>query len=261
MPRQPRQGRKKSARLSRTGVQSKCVRSGQPLPVDKRQPGHVNDGQVPLLRSPIVYALGGPNGAGKTTFAREFLPAEGIGEFLNANLPAAGLSPLQPATAAARAARLSSIDGGNRLPPERTLPARARSADALTRLCSAMPGARDSGMGDGRCGMCDGRCGIWDGASNMACHPERNESASAAEGPSGRRQPTATVTKRRRLGHGPLASGGRRFGFACLADSAFGCARGLAALRMTSQRGGHWWTTRSPIIKRDFNYPRLFHNG
>ena len=61
---------------------------------------------MPSVRSPRVYVIGGPNGAGKTTFAREFLPAEAIGEFLNADLLAAGLSPLQPTAMAIRAARL-----------------------------------------------------------------------------------------------------------------------------------------------------------
>ena len=61
---------------------------------------------MPPVRSPCVYVIGGPNGAGKTTFAREFLPGEGIGEFLNADLLAAGLSPLRPAAMAVRAARL-----------------------------------------------------------------------------------------------------------------------------------------------------------
>ena len=54
----------------------------------------------------VVYVIGGPNGAGKTTFAREFLLGEGIFEFLNADLLAAGLSPLRPEAMAARAARL-----------------------------------------------------------------------------------------------------------------------------------------------------------
>lgn len=56
--------------------------------------------------SPIIYLIGGPNGAGKTTFAREFLPAVQLTEFLNADSIASGLSPLNPPTAAARAARL-----------------------------------------------------------------------------------------------------------------------------------------------------------
>jgi predicted ABC-type ATPase len=55
---------------------------------------------------PQIYLIGGPNGAGKTTFARHFLPAVGIREFLNAASIAAGRSPLDPPAAAIRAARL-----------------------------------------------------------------------------------------------------------------------------------------------------------
>ena len=61
---------------------------------------------VAVVHAPVVHVVGGPNGAGKTTFAREFLPAEGILEFLNADLLAAGLSPLQPQAVAIHAARL-----------------------------------------------------------------------------------------------------------------------------------------------------------
>src|SRR5712691_5972786 len=61
---------------------------------------------MPKSRSPIVYVIGGPNGAGKTTFAREFLPAAKVVEFLNADLLAAGLSPLRPDRMGARSARL-----------------------------------------------------------------------------------------------------------------------------------------------------------
>lgn len=57
-------------------------------------------------RSPVVYVIGGPNGAGKTTFARRVLPAAETMAFLNADLLASGLSPLEPAAMAARAARL-----------------------------------------------------------------------------------------------------------------------------------------------------------
>jgi len=57
-------------------------------------------------KSPILYLIGGPNGAGKTTFAKQFLPAIGVMEFLNADSLAAGLSPLDPPLAATRAARL-----------------------------------------------------------------------------------------------------------------------------------------------------------
>ena len=61
---------------------------------------------MPATRHPVVYVIGGPNGAGKTTFAREFLPSANVVEFLNADLLAAGLSPLQPSTMAVRSARL-----------------------------------------------------------------------------------------------------------------------------------------------------------
>ena len=76
------------------------------LPIDRRHACRLNYGEVPPVRSPCVYVIGGPNGAGKTTFAREFLPAAKVGEFLNADLLAAGLYPLRPAAMAARAARL-----------------------------------------------------------------------------------------------------------------------------------------------------------
>ena len=60
-----------------------------------------------------IVIIAGPNGAGKTTFAREFLPFEaGCPEFINADLIAAGLSPLQPEAMAFRAGRLMLDEGG-----------------------------------------------------------------------------------------------------------------------------------------------------
>ena len=62
---------------------------------------------------PLCLIIAGPNGAGKTTFAREFLPREaGILHFVNADLIAAGLSPLKPSNAAINAGRifLSELD-------------------------------------------------------------------------------------------------------------------------------------------------------
>jgi len=57
--------------------------------------------------NPRCVIIAGPNGAGKTTFAREFLPHEaGIVNFVNADLIAAGLSPLKPELAALAAGRL-----------------------------------------------------------------------------------------------------------------------------------------------------------
>ena len=54
-----------------------------------------------------ILIIAGPNGAGKTTFAREFLPNEAeCPTFINADLLAAGLNPLQPERAAILAGRM-----------------------------------------------------------------------------------------------------------------------------------------------------------
>lgn len=56
---------------------------------------------------PKCIIIAGPNGAGKTTFARKFLtPEKGIPRFVNADLIAAGLSPLNPDLAGREAGRL-----------------------------------------------------------------------------------------------------------------------------------------------------------
>jgi len=58
-------------------------------------------------RQPRCIVIAGPNGAGKTTFAREFLPRDaGILHFVNADLIAAGLSPLRPQAAGIAAGRI-----------------------------------------------------------------------------------------------------------------------------------------------------------
>jgi predicted ABC-type ATPase len=57
-------------------------------------------------RRPRCIVIAGPNGAGKTTFARRYLPAKArVIHFVNADLIAAGLSPLKPELAAMAAAR------------------------------------------------------------------------------------------------------------------------------------------------------------
>jgi len=57
--------------------------------------------------APWCVVMGGANGSGKTTFALEFLPHYAdCSEFINPDLIAAGLSPLNPRTAAIRAGRL-----------------------------------------------------------------------------------------------------------------------------------------------------------
>jgi len=56
---------------------------------------------------PIIYLIAGCNGAGKTTFAKQFLPHEvKCLNFLNADLIAQGLSPLNTPAAALKAGRL-----------------------------------------------------------------------------------------------------------------------------------------------------------
>jgi predicted ABC-type ATPase len=58
-------------------------------------------------RRPRCIVIAGPNGAGKTTFARRYLPAKArVIHFVNADLIAAGLSPLKPELAAIAAARM-----------------------------------------------------------------------------------------------------------------------------------------------------------
>jgi len=57
--------------------------------------------------------IAGPNGSDKTTFARDFLPKEaGIVHFVNADLIAGGLAPLNPGSAALAAGKvlLSELD-------------------------------------------------------------------------------------------------------------------------------------------------------
>jgi predicted ABC-type ATPase len=59
------------------------------------------------MKSPRCIIIAGPNGAGKTTFAREYLPKYArVVHFVNADLLAAGLSPLKPDLAALSAGRL-----------------------------------------------------------------------------------------------------------------------------------------------------------
>lgn len=56
---------------------------------------------------PTCWIIAGPNGAGKTTFALEYLPkVAGCTHFINADLIAAGLSPLAPERELMAAGRL-----------------------------------------------------------------------------------------------------------------------------------------------------------
>jgi len=57
--------------------------------------------------SKTCFVVAGPNGAGKTTFAESYLPNEaGCFNFINADLIAAGISPLRPELAGLEAGRI-----------------------------------------------------------------------------------------------------------------------------------------------------------
>ncbi len=60
-----------------------------------------------MRNKPTVYVIAGPNGAGKTTFAVGFLPGiAGCRTFVNADLIAHGISPLDVDSAAVDAGRI-----------------------------------------------------------------------------------------------------------------------------------------------------------
>ena len=85
-----------------------------------------------------IIIIAGPNGAGKTTFAREFLPGEGTcPTFINADLIAEGLNPMDPDAAAFPAGRLmlqlirENIEKGNSFAIETTLSGRAYAGSVV----------------------------------------------------------------------------------------------------------------------------------
>ena len=55
---------------------------------------------------PTLYIVGGPNGAGKTTTALKLFPQLGVTQFVNADLIAQGISPLNVEAQARTAARI-----------------------------------------------------------------------------------------------------------------------------------------------------------
>lgn len=60
-----------------------------------------------LKMAETCYIVAGPNGAGKTTFAATYLPNEAsCFNFINADLIAAGISPLRPESAGLEAGRI-----------------------------------------------------------------------------------------------------------------------------------------------------------
>ena len=59
------------------------------------------------MASQEIIIVAGPNGAGKTTFAMKYLPVHPDGmDYVNADLIAAGLAPMDPLSANIRAGRL-----------------------------------------------------------------------------------------------------------------------------------------------------------
>ena len=59
------------------------------------------------MTKPRIVILAGPNGAGKTTASKHLLrDAHGIGEFVNADIIAAGLSGFAPESVAFEAGRI-----------------------------------------------------------------------------------------------------------------------------------------------------------
>ncbi len=60
-----------------------------------------------MITTPACWIIAGPNGAGETTFALDYLPAVAHCQtFINADLIAAGLSPLNPEREQLAASRL-----------------------------------------------------------------------------------------------------------------------------------------------------------
>jgi predicted ABC-type ATPase len=83
------------------------------------------------MKTPRCIVIAGPNGAGKTTFAREYLPKDaGVIHFVNADLIAAGLSPLRP--------ELAALAGGRLLLTELDRLARARADFAFESTLSGL---------------------------------------------------------------------------------------------------------------------------
>lgn len=81
---------------------------------------------------PTCWIIAGPNGAGKTTFALDYLPlAAHCEQFINADLIAAGLSPLHPEREQLAASRLylteieRCVDAGKSFAFETTLSGRS----------------------------------------------------------------------------------------------------------------------------------------
>ncbi len=83
-------------------------------------------------KQPTCYVIAGPNGAGKTTFALRYLPEmTGCMNFINADLIADGLSPLDPTKVQMEAGKIllreirSNVEKGEDFAFETTLSGRS----------------------------------------------------------------------------------------------------------------------------------------
>lgn len=102
------------------------------------------DSLIAMQQTKTILIIAGPNGAGKTTFAREFLLNEAnCPTFINADLIAAGLNPLQPEREAIAAGRMmlemirTRVGNGESFAFETTLSGRT--------YASMIPGWREQG--------------------------------------------------------------------------------------------------------------------
>jgi predicted ABC-type ATPase len=84
------------------------------------------------MEKPTCYVIGGPNGAGKTTFAMRYLPSiVSCRTFVNADMIAQGLSPLDARSVEAKAGRIflrrinELVESGDDFAFESTLSGRA----------------------------------------------------------------------------------------------------------------------------------------
>jgi len=90
-------------RLRASDLAHPAVLEGSPPLEDRR----VLEGEsVSTVVQSTCWIIAGPNGAGKTTFALEYLPEMGCRNFVNADLIAAGMSPLAPERERMAASRL-----------------------------------------------------------------------------------------------------------------------------------------------------------
>lgn len=94
---------------------------------------------------PTCWIIAGPNGAGKTTFALEYLPQmAGCMNFINADLIAAGLSPLAPERELLIASRLFLREIEERIAAATALPLKPPSPvvpiSGWWRSCGVMAG-------------------------------------------------------------------------------------------------------------------------